>query len=423
MNAELISIGDEILIGQITNTNTVWIARQLNLKGIRVRYMCTVADERAAILEALELSLRRADLVIITGGLGPTRDDITKDVLAEFFNVPLVLNDQALRDVEAYFALRGHELNDLNRRQALVPEGCTIIRNPRGTAPGLWLKKNNTQFFSLPGVPYEMKPMVNDFIIPSIVKVTSLPAICHRTILTIGVGESELAEKIAMWENDLRDKQLQLAYLPQPGQVRLRISGYGSSATELSSLIEKKTGELRELIGKYIYGEENYGEESRGIVTVLFELLRSRKNTLSLAESCTGGYLSSLITAHPGASEIFRGSVVPYNNSAKHQLLHVDPHIFEQKGAVSEECVRELAANVLQKFGSDYSISISGIAGPTGGSVEKPVGTVWIAVANSAQILTRKFRFGDNREYNIITSANAAADMLRRFILNIPQNE
>ena len=418
MNAELISIGDEILIGQIVNTNSVWIAQQLNMSGIRVSHMCTVSDEREAISDALAQAEKRAGLIIITGGLGPTRDDLTKQVLADYFEVPLVLDQEVLGDVEAHFAKRGRKLNELNRAQALVPRGCTPVRNRNGTAPGMWMQRNGVHFFSLPGVPSEMKPMVSDFILPEIIKSHKLPAIMHRTVLTIGIGESDLAMLISGWEDNLSAMGLKLAYLPQQGQVRLRISGSGETRDEISAIIDAETEKLKALAGRYIYGYEQYGEESPGIVRILCELLHAKGKTVSLAESCTGGYLSSLITAIPGASRFFKGAIVPYTNTAKHFLLDVDRTIFETKGAVSEECVTALAQNVRDRFGTDYSIAISGIAGPTGGTPEKPVGTVWIAAASPNTLIARKFRFGDNRAQNITMAAHSAADLLRKLILN-----
>jgi nicotinamide-nucleotide amidase len=416
MHAELISIGDEILIGQIVNTNSVWIAQQLNQAGIKVAHMCTVSDEKGAITEALKEAEKRANVVIITGGLGPTRDDITKKVISDYFGKKLVINEEVLKDVEERFAKRGRKMNELNKDQALIPEDCRIIRNSKGTAPGMWLTKNKVHFFCLPGVPYEMKPMISEQIIPELVRSNRLPFIVHKTILTLGLGESDLAMLIEKWEDELRNKGYGLAYLPQPGQVRLRISATGENKAEVEQGVDNEVEKLKQIIGKYIYGYEKYGEESPGVIKVLCDLLKEKKKTISLAESCTGGYLSSQITAMAGASSHFKGAIVPYTNSSKHYLLQVDKRIFEQQGAVSEECVRELALSVREKFGSDYSISISGIAGPTGGTEEKPVGTVWVAVANEEKVLTRKFRFGDNRQHNIVMSANAAAEFLLKFI-------
>jgi nicotinamide-nucleotide amidase len=417
MRAEILTIGDEILIGQITNTNSVWIAQQLNIAGIKVAHIASVADDEAAIIKALEDAMLRADFVFITGGLGPTKDDITKKTFARFFGVGLRIDEQILQDVTAFFSKRGRELSEVNRQQALVPEGCYVIRNTNGTAPGMWMKKNNTVFISMPGVPYEMKAMVSDTILPKIVSENKLPKIYHRTVLTQGIGESALAEIIENWEDALVTKNIKLAYLPQPGMVRLRLSTSGDDFEQLKENVNGEIEKLKGLVQKYIFGFENYGEEPPTIEKVVSDLLRERRQTLSVAESCTGGYVSSLFTALPGASEIFRGGIVPYSNDTKHSLLNVDSVLFETVGAVSKECVEQLAQNAIKKFNSDYAISVSGIAGPTGGTPEKPVGTVWVAVANREKVIALKFLFGDNRQRNIVMTANAAINLLRKLIL------
>jgi nicotinamide-nucleotide amidase len=417
MTAEILSIGDELLIGQITNTNSVWLAQQLNRVGIRVSHMATVGDNEAAILQAFRHAMARADFVFITGGLGPTRDDITKKTFATFFEAELQMDESVLEEVEDFFAKRGRVVSEVNRRQALVPKGCFVIRNPHGTAPGMWMKKKSTVFISLPGVPYEMQAMVTETVLPKIVSEHKLPAIYHKTVLTQGIGESVLAEMIEEWETALSAKGISLAYLPQPGIVKLRLSCEGADLELLKTSVEEEIGTLQKLAGKYIYGYQNYGEESPTLEQVLSDLLRERGKTIALAESCTGGYLSSLLTMVPGASEVFKGAIVPYTNNAKHHLLQVDKKIFETVGAVSKECVLQLAKNVLKKFSSDYAISISGIAGPTGGTPQKRVGTVWIGIASAEKAVAMKYRFGDNRQRNIIMSANAAMNMLRKFIL------
>lgn len=417
MKAEILTIGDEILIGQITNTNSVWIAQQLNLCGIRVVHMASVPDDESAIINAFDQANHRADFVFITGGLGPTKDDITKKTFANYFNVPLVMDENVLQQVDSFFTKRGRVLSEVNRKQALVPEGCVVIPNTNGTAPGMWMKKNKTVYISMPGVPYEMKVMVSEHIMPKIKAEYDLPFIYHKTILTQGIGESMLAELIETWEDELASKNIKLAYLPQPGMVRLRLSTHGKKLEELKEAVSAEVEKVRPLIQKYIFGFENYGEPSPTIERVVSELLRARKQTVSVAESCTGGYLSSLFTAIAGSSEIFRGAVVPYANITKHTILEVDKNLFETVGAVSRECVEQLAQNVRLKFESDYAISVSGIAGPGGATPEKPVGTVWIAVASKEKTIALKFQFGDNRERNIVMTANAAINMLRKLIL------
>jgi nicotinamide-nucleotide amidase len=417
MNAEILTIGDEILIGQIINTNAVWIAQQLNQIGIKVVHMASVADDEAAIINAFNSALLRAEFVFITGGLGPTKDDITKKTMAKYFNVQLVLNEDVLNDVSSFFLKRGKELSTLNRNQALVPAGSLVIRNPNGTAPGMWLQKHNTVFISMPGVPFEMKALMTDFILPKIKSDYPLPYIFHKTVLTQGIGESALADLIEVWEDNLKNRNIKLAYLPQPGIVRLRLSTYGPDLIELQSNIETEIESLKKIISKYIYGYEIYGEETPSLEKIVSDLLHQRSETISLAESCTGGYLSSLFTSISGASNIFKGAIVPYTNEAKHQLLQVDDNIFNDFGAVSKECVESLAKNVIKKFNSGYGIAISGIAGPTGGTDEKPVGTVWIAVATNDNCVSKKFIFGDNRQRNITMTSIAALNMLRKFIL------
>lgn len=418
MRAEILTIGDEILIGQIVNTNSVWIAQQLNLAGVQVVHMASVSDNEASILKAFDDAKSRADFVFITGGLGPTKDDITKKTIAKYFNKKLVTDKQTLDTVSDFFTKRGREINELNKQQALVPEGCFVIQNNNGTAPGMWIEKDNTVFISMPGVPYEMKAMVSETILPKIISENELPFIYHKTVLTQGVGESVIAEIIEAWEDKLHEKNIKLAYLPQPGIVRLRLSTFGQNMNVLQTNVDEEIKKLSTLIEKYIYGFENYGEETPSLQKIISQILRDKKQTLSLAESCTGGHITSLFTAIAGASEIFKGAIVPYTNNAKNEFLKVDNDIFEKFGAVSKECVEQMSANVLKKFKSDYSLSVSGIAGPTGGTVEKPVGLVWISIASKTKVVSFKLQFGDNRERNIVMTAQTSLNHLRKFILN-----
>jgi nicotinamide-nucleotide amidase len=417
MRAEILTIGDEILIGQITNTNSVWIAQHLNLMGIKVVHMASVSDDKTAIIKAFGDAEQRADFVFITGGLGPTKDDITKKLFAEYFNTILENDENVLSHVKSFFDKRGREMNEANRQQALVPKGCFVIHNQNGTAPGMWMQKDKTVFISMPGVPYEMKTMMADIILPKIKSENKLAHIYHKTVLTQGLGESFLAEKIAKWEDNLAAKNIKLAYLPQPGMVRLRLSAYGDDFEVIKKTVEKEIGILKILISEYIFGYEEYGHEPPSLEKIVSELLRGRKKKIALAESCTGGYISSLITSIAGSSEIFNGAVVPYHNHIKHELLQVDNSIFEQYGAVSKECVIQMADQAKIKFHSDYSIATSGIAGPAGGTPEKPVGTVWIAVSSPEKTLALKFIFGDDRQRNIQMTAAAALNMLRKIIL------
>jgi nicotinamide-nucleotide amidase len=419
MNAELLTIGNEILIGQITNTNSVWMAQQLNLVGISIVHMSSVADEKNAILKAFEDAGKRADLVLITGGLGPTKDDITKTTFCEFFDTELVPNDDVLKDVTSFFSKRNKEISDINKKQAEVPKGCLVIRNKNGTAPGMWMEKNNTIYVSMPGVPYEMKGMITDDVIPEIKKRFKLPFIYHKTILTQGIGESTLAEMVSDWEDALAAKDIGLAYLPSPGMVRLRLSSKGFDETELRNKIEGEADKIKPIIEKYIYGYEEYGQEQPKLEEILGKLLLEKNLKLALAESCTGGYISHLITSVAGSSAYYNGCIVPYHNEFKRNLLKVDNSVFEKYGAVSKECVMAMVKETLTTFKADVAIAVSGIAGPGGATDEKPVGTTWIAVAYGDRIIPKQFVFGDNRQRNIQMTAMTAMNMLRKLILKI----
>ncbi|MES2133677.1 MAG: competence/damage-inducible protein A [Bacteroidota bacterium] len=418
MNAELLTIGNEILIGQIVNTNAVWMAQQLNEAGINVVHMSSVADEREAILHAFEDAGKRAQLVLITGGLGPTKDDITKKTFCEYFNVELVIDEAVLQDVSGFFAKRGKEINAINRKQAEVPKGCVVIRNKNGTAPGMWIEKNNTIYVSMPGVPFEMKAMVTDDIIPALKKRFTLPFIYHKTILTQGIGESALAELISDWEDALIHKNISLAYLPSPGMVRLRLSSIGLNEIELKYKVEEEAQKIEPLIRKYIYGYEEYGKEQPKMEEILGELLKERNLKLCLAESCTGGYISHLITSVAGSSAYYNGGIIPYHNEFKHSLLHVNEEVFTKHGAVSQECVEAMITGIMKSFKGNAAIAVSGIAGPSGATADKPVGTTWIAVALNDKVISKHFIFGDNRQRNIHMTAMAGMNMLRKLILN-----
>ena len=419
MNAELLTIGNEILIGQISNTNSVWMAQQLNMIGVSIVHMSSVADDKHSILKAFDDASKRADIVLITGGLGPTKDDITKTTFCEYFDTELVINENVLKDVTEFFSKRNKEVSDINKKQAEVPKGCLVIRNKNGTAPGMWMEKNNTIFVSMPGVPYEMKGMVTDDVIPEIKKRFKLPFIYHKTILTQGIGESVLSELISDWEDTLTEKKISLAYLPSPGMVRLRLSSKGFNEQELKDKIESEVEKIKVLIEKYIYGYEEYGQEQPKLEEILGKLLLEKGLKLGLAESCTGGYISHLMTSVAGSSAYYNGCIVPYHNKYKHNLLKVDNTIFENHGAVSKECVMAMAKETLQVFNANVTIAVSGIAGPGGGTDEKPVGTTWIAVAYGDRIIPKQFVFGDNRQRNIQMTAITAMNMLRKLILKI----
>lgn len=416
MKAEIITIGDELLIGQVVNTNSAWMGKQLSLSGIEVTQITSVADKSSAIIAALNDALKRANIVLITGGLGPTKDDITKTTLCTYFNTSLIFNENVFKDVELMFKSRGKEVTPINRKQAEVPANCTVIRNAKGTAPGMWFDVNGKIIVSMPGVPYEMKSMMEDFVLPKIKHSFNLPVIYYKTILTQGIGESFISDLISEWEDALAWQNMKLAYLPSYDKVRLRITAYGVDKLLLEEKVEKQIELLKPLIGQYIYGYETFAEPMPLLEEVVGDLLRKKKATVSTAESCTGGYIAHLITSVSGSSDYYKGSIVAYANSIKINELGVKPAVIEKLGAVSREVVEQMAAGALKKFKTDYAIAVSGIAGPSGGSTEKPVGTVWIAVASATEIQTQKFLLGTNRAHTIKKAANEALTMLRKLL-------
>jgi nicotinamide-nucleotide amidase len=406
MLAEIITIGDEILIGQIVDTNSAWMAQKLNEEGIRVKQISSVSDDRQHILTALTEATTRADIIFITGGLGPTKDDITKQTLAEYFNVKLVINDEALNNVLNIFKRYNRPLLEVNRKQAEVPENCEIILNNNGTAPGMWFNVDGKIYVSMPGVPFEMKYMMEETVIPKLKTALKLPVIIHKTILTVGEGESFLAEKIADIENEL-PANIKLAYLPKIGQVRLRLSAYSDGESSLSDKLEEFASRIVERVGNNVVAEEDIPLEK-----VILNHMADKGLTLSVAESCTGGYVSHLITQHEGSSQVFLGGAITYSNDLKEEILGVKNETIYQFGAVSQETATEMVEGALRQFKSDYALAITGIAGPGGGTLEKPVGTVWIAVANANKTVVKKFTFGNKRLQNIERSAVAAFFML-----------
>ncbi len=412
---EIINIGDELLIGQVVNTNASWMAEQLNLSGFRVNQVTVISDSRDHILNALAEAGSRSSIVLISGGIGPTKDDITKHTLCDFFNCSLVFNQEAFDDVKDMFARRGYPVTELNRQQAELPENCTGIPNKLGTARGMWFEKGSpgggkTIFVSMPGVPFEMKAMMTGYVIPWLKQRFITPFIFHRTILTQGVGESFLAAEIAGWENALPG-HIRLAYLPQPGIVRLRLTGTGEDEDILHRQVEREVEKLEQLIPQYIFGYD--GETLEEIVG---RILAGTGTTLATAESCTGGYVAHLVTSIAGSSAYFKGSVVAYSNSIKEQVLGVDPDTIRQYGAVSREVVTAMALAVQRKFEADYVIATSGIAGPGGGTPEKPMGTTWIAIASPDGVVASHYLFGDSRDRNIRRTALQALNLLRKKI-------
>jgi len=418
MKAEIITIGDELLIGQVIDTNSAWIAEQLYLLGIRVYQITSISDERKHILNALAEAENRADIILITGGLGPTKDDITKPTLCEYFNTKLVFNEEAFKNVEALFKLRGFPVTKLNKKQAEVPANCTPLKNMNGTAPGMLFEKKNKIFVSMPGVPFEMKPMISNEVLPRLSIKLNGDFIVNNTVLTQGVGESFLAKTIEAWEEQL-PPNIKLAYLPQPGIVRLRVTAIGKNKIELNNQLDYAISQLTKVIPDLIFG---FNDDTLELIAG--QLLKKESKTISTAESCTGGYIAHLITSVAGSSEYFMGSVISYANEVKMDELEVKLESLEQFGAVSKEVVTEMAVGVRKKLNTDYALATSGIAGPDGGTDEKPVGTTWIALATPEKVIAQKFLFGEHRGRNIRKAALAALNMLRVELLNIkPKNE
>lgn len=412
MKAEIITIGDEILIGQIIDTNSAWIAEQFNLNGIEIYQVTSVHDDVDHIAEALAKAEEKVDLVLLTGGLGPTKDDITKIALCRYFNTRLAFHEPTFNWIKERFKNRNIDLNKLNRDQALMPEACQVLHNKVGTAPGMWFEKNDTIFISVPGVPFEMMYLVEHEILPRLQKNGKAKAIFHKTIQTQGLPESMLAERIENWELSL-PKNIKLAYLPNPMSVRLRLSAIGTSLDELKQQVAEETDRLKQLIPEHIFGYDN-----ETLAEVTGRLLLDRGLTLAVAESCTGGYTSHLLTLVPGSSAYYKGGITAYSNELKENLLNVPSDVINEHGAVSEPVVRQMAEGVRKVFNAGYSLATSGIAGPGGGTDEKPVGTVWIAVSGPQKTVTEKYIFGDNRERNIIRSSQTALQMLRRMLLD-----
>ena len=407
MIAEIISIGDELLVGQVVNTNATWIAQHLIEIEIPVKQISDIADDEEDIRQALDLAFSRSDVILMTGGLGPTRDDITKTTLCKYFNTHLVFHQPSLENIERLFPARGLKITDVNRRQAEVPANCTPLVNPQGTAPGMWFEKDKKILVSMPGVPFEMEALMEKYILPRLEIADNQMTVVHKTVITQGVGESFLAELIKDWELNL-PAHMKLAYLPQPGIVRLRLTAYGEDRNSLTSEVDDLIETLKRLIPDQIIG---YGNDT--LEEVIGKLLKDRKMTISTAESCTGGYLGHLITSVPGSSEYYLGSVIAYSNRIKQEMLGVSEKSLQSYGAVSEQVVKEMADGARVKFNTDFAVATSGIAGPDGGTPEKPVGTVWIAVSSKKRTVAKKFMFGEHRGRNIRRSALAALNMLR----------
>ncbi|TXI83745.1 MAG: competence/damage-inducible protein A [Crocinitomicaceae bacterium] len=412
MQAEIISIGDELLIGQTVNTNASWLGSALAKIGIPVKWGVTIADDKQAIIDAAEQAMERSELVIMTGGLGPTKDDITKHTLCEYFETELEINHEALQRITAYFESRGRKMLDVNVQQAALPKACKVIHNFHGTACGMWFEKGKSVLVSLPGVPYEMKGMMEDFLLEAFQLKFNVSSLFHKTILLTGIGESYLADQMADWENRTALAGLSLAYLPSPGIVKLRLTSRRGEVDE--SLIDRFFDEMEATLPYHVFGYEK-----AELNAVVGELLTARKQTVGTVESCTGGGVANALVSIPGASNYFMGSFVTYSNAHKIKMVGVKQQTLDRYGAVSKETAEEMAQGGLHALGVEYCVATTGIAGPDGGTVEKPVGTVWISVATKEKVVSKQFNFGDNRERNIQMTIFAGLNLLRCVVLDI----
>jgi nicotinamide-nucleotide amidase len=413
--ATIITIGDELLIGQVVDTNSAWMARELNKAGIWVRKRVAVGDHWDDIRTALDEESRQSPIILITGGLGPTADDITKPLLCEYFGGKMVINSEALGNIKRIFEkILKRPLIERNLKQAEVPDCCTVILNKVGTAPGMWFERDGKVFVSMPGVPHEMKVMMTDSIIPALSQKFKLPHIGHRTLLTFGIGESYLAEHSASFEEAL-PSPIKLAYLPNFGMVRLRLTSWGGDAASVEKELDLQFENLKEIVSDWlVIGDDKSLQEAIGL------LLMTGKKTIGTAESCTGGYIAHLLTSVPGSSAYFKGSIVCYANEVKENLLGVSKETLADYGAVSEEAIKQMASGALEALQTDFIVATSGIMGPDGGMAEKPVGTVWIAVGNRETIIASKYYFRFDRLRNIELTANNALNQARILISGNP---
>ncbi|GAB5552681.1 MAG: competence/damage-inducible protein A [Saprospiraceae bacterium] len=411
MKVNLLTIGDEILIGQIVDTNSAWMAKQLNLIGAEVNYIYTIGDTEKDILSAIDQSFEHADVVLMTGGLGPTKDDITKKTIAQYFQVPLEFDQGTYDRILKLFERWGRSTTEAHRLQCYMPANATLLFNKMGTAPGMWFEKEGKVLVSMPGVPYEMKYLMEKAVIPKLQLQFPGSPIAHRTILTVGEGESRIADRINDFEEAL-PSNIKLAYLPGLGRVRLRLTGRGTQQENLAKILDQEAQKLKAIIPELVFGEGQLQLEE-----VIGQMLLDRKLSISTAESCTGGYIAHLFTSIAGSSRYFQGSIVAYDNAIKKKLLGVNPVTLEEQGAVSEATVKEMVTGALQALETDIAIAISGIAGPGGGTPQKPVGTVWIAVGDGKHTETYLLSAGKDRIKNIQYSAIYALDQIRKFLL------
>ncbi|UKJ05977.1 competence/damage-inducible protein A [Solitalea lacus] len=410
MLAEIITIGDEILIGQVVDTNSAWMGEKLNEIGISVKQITSISDNKHAIIQGLTEACAHADIILITGGLGPTKDDITKHSLCDFFGSKLRVDEAALENVKGLFKRFNRPMLEVNLKQAEVPDNCSVIQNQNGTAPGMWFDYNNKIIVSMPGVPFEMIGMMESYVLPQLKERFNINNIIHKTIITAGIGESFLAKEIEEIEDNL-PSNIKLAYLPKLGQVRLRLSATGTNKEQLNNEVNHFAKQIIEKVNEHVIAVDDIS-----IQEAILKTLSENNKTLSTAESCTGGYIAHLITSIPGSSKAFMGGAVTYSNELKQQMVGVKAETLENHGAVSEETVKEMAIGALKTYNTDYSIACSGIAGPDGGTPEKPVGTVWVAVASKNDVIAKKFLFGNKRIQNIERTAINGLYMLWKLI-------
>ena len=413
MRAAIITIGDEILIGQIVDTNSAFIAKSLDRIGVEIYEMISISDSKQHILDTFAKFQNKVDLVLITGGLGPTKDDVTKKTFCDYFGDELIVNKEVEEHViELIERVMNRKASQINKDQALVPSKCTVLHNKVGTAPGMWMKKENTVFISLPGVPYEMKYLIENEIIPKVVREYKRPYILHKTILTYGQGESLVAERIENWENNLPDF-IKLAYLPSPGRVRLRLSAKGTDKEFLETSIAENVISLSKIIGDIIVGYD----DDETIETIVGHLLKQQNKTISTAESCTGGKIAQILTSVSGASNYFKGSVVSYATETKISVLGLSEEFIKEHSVVSAAVVKQMAINVKRMMKTDYAIATTGNAGPTKGDSNAEVGTVFIALATPNEVIIEEFNFGQPREKVIDRTVIKSMEMLRKEIL------
>ena len=413
MQATIITIGDEILIGQVVDTNSTYIANELNKIGVRVHHILSISDTEESITNALDNAVKTSDIVLLTGGLGPTKDDITKHALAKYFKCGMLRHLPTLEIIEKRLGHLGVKMSEINRAQADIPEKCNVLNNNSGSAPGMLFNEGGKVVVSMPGVPFEMKDIMQSGVIPYLESNFKLPFRLHKTFLTVGVPESTLSDKLEHFEANLPTK-VSLAYLPSPGRVRLRLSAFGNTEEEVKEVFSIQSTHLKDNLGESLFG---YDKET--LESVLGDLLAKNKLTIATAESCTGGNVAKVITSVPGASRYFKGGIVAYSNEIKEQFLGVSGSNLNIFGAVSQQVVEQMAENVKVQMSADIGIATSGISGPTGGAADKPIGTVWIGVSTPQRTFALKFSFGNNRERTVIRTTVTALNLVRKEINSI----